>query len=334
MDADTPIDGYYRIKQRRPGGQEVFVPVRYIYSGDFDDLECFIDGRRIDHHIALEQWPWACKNPVSREAYEAVLNGAGWPDIDATVAEAKVGSNNPPPGEELPPDAELRARINKLIEGIPAYVAWGGERLNDPAVLISSLQDGKVSSLIESDETVARAQTLRDALLGLKGEAEKKHKVEKATFLEEGRKVDRKWFDSRDLAEAAANALRRAMSAWETAKLRRAEAEAAVAQKAALDAAVATATKESAATGKPVVVVAPAPAPVAAAPSRIKGGSGKAAAVATVTVVKEVSDWPALFAHFRNREDVQAALVKNANAELRLGNPVPGVVTQSVRDVK
>src|ERR1700722_17350095 len=53
IDPNSPIPGWYRTKSRRPGGKtDVFVPVRYQYSGDFDDLECFIDGKRVEHQRA------------------------------------------------------------------------------------------------------------------------------------------------------------------------------------------------------------------------------------------------------------------------------------------
>lgn len=337
IDVNNPRPGWYRIKN--PLGR--MVPVRYVYTGDFDDLECFIDGVRVEHHRAIEQWPWASKNPVTHQAYEAVLAGAPWPDIDPVVAAATngadrtaIGGNNPPPGEELPPEAQLAAKVTAALAGLAAYVTWDDGARN-PKTLIANVQRNAVVSLIKADDALVKAQTLRDMLLGYKSEAEKSHKIEKQPYLDGGRKVDRKWFDVRDLAEAAANALRSAMSAHETAKLHRQQAEAAAAQEAELKARVATATKEAETTGKPVVVIAPLPpAPIAPAPAKIKGASGRAASSTTVTVVKEVADWPALFQYFRLQDDVQAILIKHANAALKAGNQVPGIVTHQVREVK
>ena len=336
IDANTPIAGWYRAKSRRADGNaDVFEPVRYQYIGDFGELECFIDGRKVDTQRALDQWPYASASPVTEEAYRNALNGHPWPDVDPTVHAAAngAGSNNPPPGEELPPEAQLLAKVNNALAGLTTYVKWRageGEGENNPKTLISAVQDRKLASLIADDEVQARAQSLRDMLLGFKAAAEKAHKVEKAPHLEAGRAIDRKWFDVRDLAEAAANALRSAMSVWETAKFQKQQAAEKVAQDAlrkAQDAA------EKA--GAPLPPLA-APPPPPAAPARIKGGSGKAASVATITQVESVSDWSALAAFLCLQPEVQTALLKVANSMLKADATakIPGIVSQQVRDVK
>ena len=318
----------------------MFVPVRYQYSGDFDDLECFIDGKRVEHQRALEQWPYASANPVTEEAYRNALNGHPWPDVDATVHAAAngAGSNNPPPGEELPPEAQLAAKVQQALGGLVTYVQWhvgDPNAENKPATLISATQSGKMYYRVRDDEVRDRAQSLRDMLLKLKGEAEKAHKVEKAPHLESGRAIDRKWFDIRDLAEAGANALRAAMSAWETKKLQSQQAEAAKAQEAELAKRVESAKKEAAVTGQTVVVVtAPPPPPPPAPASRIKGGTGKATSSKVVTQVDVVTDWKVLAAHYVDIPQVRDLLLKLANDDLKDGRQVPGVTTHQVAEVR
>jgi hypothetical protein len=340
-DINTPIEGCYRVKSRRPGGKaDVFVPVRYQYVGDFGQLECYIDGRKVDEQRAIEQWPWASANPVTEEAYRNALNGHPWPDVDATVHAVAngAGSNNPPSGEELPPEAQLAAKVRQALTGLTTYVKWhvGDPKAeNNPATLISATQDKKVAYLIGDDEVRDRAQSLRDLLLKLKGDAEKAHKVEKAPHLEAGRAIDRKWFDIRDMAEAGANALRAAMSAWETKKLQRHLAESAKAQEAELAQRVESAKKEAVATGQPVVVVtAPPPPPPPAPASRIKGGTGKATSSKVVTQVDVVTDWKVLAAHYVDIPQVRDMLLKLANDELKDGRQVPGVTTHQVAEVR
>jgi len=279
---------------------------------------------------AREQWPWASRNPVTKEAYEAVLNGHPWPDVDARVHEANgsLGHNQPPLEDEKPEDV-LRAKILAAIQGLPTYVSW---RDDNPATLASSLQTGKIVSRIEDDEALARAQSLRSMLLGHAVDASRQHKEEKEPHLLAGRAVDAKWFSLRDLAQTAADALRKAMGAWETQKLQRQLAEQQAAQKAA------EAAQEAArAAGTPLPPqLAPSPPPPPAAPRKIKGGSGRAASVATITQVQSVTDWAALAAYYCLQDDVQQAVLKHANATLK-SDPaakVPGVVTQQVRDVK
>lgn len=327
-DINTPIEGWYRVKQTRPGGKEVFVPVRYQYVGDFDALECYIDGRKVDAQRALEQWSWASANPVTEEAYRNALNGHPWPDVDATVHAAANGSP-PALGDNKPPEAQLLDRVMHALAGLTVYARWhvgDANAENKPATLISATQSNKIAYLIGDDDVRDRAQSLRDLLLKLKSEAEKAHKTEKAPHLEAGRLIDRKWFDIRDLAEAGANAIRAAMSAWETAKFQKQRVAQEVARKA----------QEAAEKAG-----APIPAPVAlppppAAPARIKGGSGKAASVSTITQVQSVTDWAALAAFMCLQPDVQSALLKVANAMLKADATakIPGVVTQQVRDVK
>src|SRR6202041_798974 len=206
---------------------------------------------------------------------------------------------------------------------------------NKPATLISATQSGKMYYRVRDDEVRDRAQSLRDMLLKLKGEAEKAHKVEKAPHLESGRAIERKWFDIRDLAEAGANALRAAMSAWETKKLQSQQAEAAKAQEAELAKRVESAKKEAAVTGQTVVVVtAPPPPPPPAPASRIKGGTGKATSSKVVTQVDVVTDWKVLAAHYVDIPQVRDLLLKLANDDLKDGRQVPGVTTHQVAEVR
>lgn len=317
---NEPIAGWYRIRRKgRDGAPDTFVPVRYQYVGDFgQDMECYIAGLRVSDQQGREQWPWASANPVTREAYDAVMRGYPWPDVDQAVHAASGLGHNRPPDES--PEDELRAKIEAAMSALGAYVAW---RDANPATLASSLQDGKITSHIADDGVLARAQTLRALFLGFSSEAVKRHKAEKEPHLEAGRAVDRKWFALRDLAQNAADALRRAMSSWETAKLRAENERAETARKAA----------EEVPMGAPPTPVAPSPP---AAPRKIKGGSGRAASVATITQVQSVNDWSALAAFFCLQADVQSSLLKHANAMLRTdpSAKVPGVVTQQVRDVK
>jgi len=324
LDPDEPCSGWFRTRRVKNGP---FLPVQVTRGGDFDAVEVLLDGKpSTPEGIG---WPYVAKNAIPRAHYDHFMRHRKWPDVDDAAHAATIGGNNPPPDEPKTPEAELEDKIRSALKGLGTYAKWGDGRVE---TLTSHVQDQKVDSLVDSDEMSGRAQTLRSLLLELKGSAEKQHKAEKEPHLRMGREVDAKWFGMAKLADAGILALRAAMSAWETVKLTKRRAE----EKAIQDAAAAlAAVAEAAKTGKPAEVVAPPPAaPPPAAPRRIKGGSGRAASVGVVRVVKEVSDWTALFLHFREYDEVKALLVKCANEQLKLGNQVPGVVVAEKADVK
>lgn len=326
---NDPMPGFYRVKATARDGSTRMIPLAYHPVGDFGDVECFVDGARVEGVRGIDKWPWAI--PVTKEAYDVALTGRPWPDVDRIVHEAGSLSNNPPPDEELSPEEALRRRINDAIAGVYAYANVNDNRVE---TLIPGIQDKKVVSLIADDDASGRAQTLRSLLLLLSSEADKERVAEKDPHKLAAEEVDGRWQPIVKLAKAGADALRIAMSTWETFKFNKQQEEE-TERRRAEQAQVAAAQAEAVATGRPVAVtIAPPPPPAPAAPRKIKGGSGRAASVATVVVVQSVSDWTTLFQHLRLRESVQDALIKEANIELRAGNPVPGVVTQQIKDVK
>jgi len=72
---NDPQEGWYRTRPRK-GYRSL--PVRIWRDEGSGDLLALRDGKRVDPY---EVWTWVCLNPVSVEAYEAVLEGrALWPD--------------------------------------------------------------------------------------------------------------------------------------------------------------------------------------------------------------------------------------------------------------
>lgn len=72
---NDPQEGWYRTRPRK-GYRSL--PVRIWREEGSGELLAVRDGRRVDPY---EVWTWVCLNPVSVEAYEAVLMaGAPWPD--------------------------------------------------------------------------------------------------------------------------------------------------------------------------------------------------------------------------------------------------------------
>jgi len=78
---NDPQEGWYRTRPRK-GYRSL--PVRIWREEASGGLLAVRDGRRVDPY---EVWTWVCLNPVSVDAYEAVLEGRGpWPDEVTTSA--------------------------------------------------------------------------------------------------------------------------------------------------------------------------------------------------------------------------------------------------------
>lgn len=286
---ESPECGFYRM--RRKDG--VPVPVAYWQQGDV--VRCRVGDTDVNIERGNDIWASCCAHPISEDAYRAVAErGEAWPDIDPTVSEQArrgMGGNRPPDGAEL-----IREQITSAKAGIAAYAT------------------------VTNDEMAAQAQTLRSRLLELKAAAEQVHKAEKQPHLDEGRAVDAKWLPLVKEAQAAADTIRGALSAFETEKLRKQrEAEQAAARLA----------MEAQAAG----VLVPPPPPAPAAPTKIKGATGRAAPVIVVNVVT-VTDFDQVYQNFKGNPDLQKLLTKLAQNAVDAGYPCPGVKIEEQRRVK
>lgn len=288
-DPNTPFSGFYRIRKVKDGP---FVPVAYWRDGE--RMVCVIDGREVDENTAVDKWIYCVRHPVTHEAYTAVAErGENWPDIDPTVADqqrAGIGGNNPP-DEAI----TLQDQIESAKAGASEYAK------------------------IEDDETLAKAQSLRARLNELSRNADKHREALKRPHIDAGREIDAKWQPLVKSAKDAADAIARAMSVFETEKLRK-EREA---QRKAEEAA-----RKAAETGRPAPV---APAPTAA-PAPVKGAYGRAASVKLVKVAT-VTDQDAVYRYMRERPEVIELLAKLAQRAVDAGRDVPGVTVEEQRKV-
>lgn len=290
-DPNEPFTGYYRMR-RGKGGR--LVPVAY-WRVD-GALMCMVDGRQIDELRAVEIWPYCVKQPIPHDWYLAVTErGEPWPDMDAAVHEqiAPGRGHNQGPSDE----AEI------LREQIEAAKASVGDY-----------------QTISDDATAARAQSLRSRLLELARTADKTREAAKKPHLDASKAVDAKWQPLVKMAKEAADMVARAMSAFETEKLRREREEQRKAEEAA---------RKAAASGKPVPI-APVPSAVPATP--IKGAYGRAAAVKLVKVAAVV-DQDKAYAFFRTSPEMIALIQKLSQRAVDAGQDVPGVVAEEQRKV-
>lgn len=133
---------------------------------------------------------------VTEAGYRAYAAGEQWPDMDKTVAKQiaapSVGHNQPP----TDPLELLREQITAAKAGADDYAKIAG------------------------DEQMMKAQGLRSRLLELSGEADKRRDELKRPHFEAGKAIDAAWQPLVKDAKAAADAIRSAMNAYETEKLR------------------------------------------------------------------------------------------------------------------
>ena len=228
-----------------------FAPVAIFPHGD--GLIATIGAQAINPD---DVWTYCCKNPVSEQAYRVALTSGLWPDEDANI------SRDGPMY-----DAE------EFSESIAAAEV--------------GLGDYKV---IKDDEHAARAQSLRSRMLELGREADKLRTEQKAPHLAAGKAVDERWREPIARAKAAATAIAKALSAFETKKRKEAV--------------------ENRVNEPPT--------------TQIKGGYGRAASIQTVLVAKLI-DPMAAYQHFMADDALLACVCKLGDAAVKRGaKEIPG----------
>jgi hypothetical protein len=298
-----PNTGFYRVRYAK---DKAFEPVA-IWKEDGQWL-AYRSGREAN---AADIWTSVCRHPVEYQAYLDALEGKGWPDDDAVVAkqvqppEPTIGDNS----GEVDEAEKLKDQIEAAVKGVDAYAS------------------------IKDDETAAKAQSLRNRLNELSGDADKKRDALKRPHLDAGAAIDKKWMPLVKSAKAGADKVRSAMDAWETEKLRQQRArEAAEAEALRLEQESAQAAAP--ASEDPQIDLAPAPQTVAA-PTQIRASYGKAASVSAKIVVDQVTDWPALAVYMSNHKECQDLLRQLAQRAIDAGHKtIPGITTTEIAKVK
>jgi hypothetical protein len=177
----TPEQGFYKTKFKNGPWEPVA-----IWQDDNGNWTALRNGKPVD---ADAVWVWACRNPITHEAYEQALATGKWDEDDPTVA-SMIGHNV---GDDL--DA-LRDQIDSARQGAEAYAT------------------------IDSDDQAAKAQSLRARMNELAGTADKRREALKKPHLEAGKQVDAEWMPLVKEAKSVADLLRRAIEGYQTLKLR------------------------------------------------------------------------------------------------------------------
>lgn len=302
-----PHQGYYRV---RYGKDKPFEPVA-IWKDEDGKWLAYRAGREVS---AEAIWTSCCRHPVTYAAYQSAVEGKGWPDDDATVA-AQVKPPEPTIGDnsgDIDETEKLKDQIEAALKGIDAYAK------------------------IADDATASKAQSLRNRLNELSGDADKKRDELKRPHLEAGKAIDKQWMPLVKSAKEGANTVKASLDAWETEKLRRRREEERKAEEARIAAEKAARAQE----GDVEVLDAPKveaqPAPPPAEPvCQIRATYGKAASVSVKVVVDQVTDWPALAVYMSNHPECQDLLRKLAQRAIDAGREnIPGITTTETAKVR
>lgn len=292
---DDPQPGFYR---KRTGKAKGYVGVA-IWEQDGKMVSVVGAGTMDPREI----WTYCCPYPITEEQYHAWRDGGKWWDEDESV----TASLSPPPAGHNQPDAvdSIKDQIDAALKGVGDYGA------------------------IATDETAAKAQSLRSRLLELSRDADKQREALKRPHFEAGKAVDELYQPMVKAAKAGADLIAKELSAHETRKAQEAAKAARLVEEARLKALAEAQAKAPVGVVELAPVPEPAPAP-AAAP--IRGAYGRAAAVKVVKIAT-VKDQDAAYAHLRAQPELVALIQSLAQKAVTAGFSVPGVEVIEERKV-
>ncbi|MBY5692009.1 hypothetical protein HFO41_24820 [Rhizobium leguminosarum] len=285
----------------------------------------FEDGKwlamRGEHQVdASDIWNFACRNPITYEAYTKAIEGAGWDDEPEAPA---IGHN-------LPSDP---------FEAL--QVEFAAEREQAEAFMKKP-----ITTQAEAD----RAAIWSKRLSTIAKKATDLHKVEKQPHLDAGRNVDNKWRELKEEPDAISKKLKRHMDAFlqeearkererqAAARLeadriqREADAARVAAEKAAAindnDAAAIAAQNNAIAEAERLAQQAAAAEREAQARNASAGRTGAKVSLRTF-VFAEITDFDALLMALKDRPEIKEVVDTLANRAARSGVELAGMAIRS-----
>ena len=183
IDPEDPRAGYYRVRPKS-GNWE---PVCIIPDEEgANQLFAERNGRPWPANRMSDLWLWCCRNPIEYEDYQRALDGGGWAD----EPDLPIGTGSM--SEVADPHDAL------LLE-------FDSEAPQARDILAEPIRDKVIAD---------RAAIMASRLLGIARRADKLHEIEKAPYLQAGRRVDEKWRDIRDQPAELAKKLKRAQDGY------------------------------------------------------------------------------------------------------------------------
>lgn len=301
-----PNTGFFRVRTK--GGQ--WEPVQ-IWKDVFDRWQATRSGVPVDERKVGDLWIWACRQPISEEAYDDALDGKGFPDEPPPTP--GIGDNSK--------DLDPRDALN---------IEFLGEREAAEAMLRQP-----ITTQDDADKAAIWSKRLAD--IGKK--AEQMHSVEKQPVRDEGKRIDDRWAFGKD-AQYFAKKLKAHQQDFLDELDRRERQRAAeerrkaeeIRRQAAEAAAKAEAEQSPEAMAQAGKLVAEAQEAFRAAeyvpPST--GRTGARVSLRTFTSA-DVNDWSALIDALKEREEVRELCQKIANKAAQAGFPLPGTTIKTER---
>lgn len=279
--------GYYRSKKK----DKTYSAWAYWKDTNTGEQRCQENGKNVEELRALDQFPFASKNPIPEQDYWTFLETGKWPDNDQSAHE---GANGSPVNPETDLVSSIGAEVDGLLAGVASYKA------------------------IESDEEAARGQTLRSALTAISGKADKARTAEKEPHLQASRDVDARWQPLIKSAKEGADTIRTALGRWEDLKRESARKAQAETDRIAREHAEAVRKAEEANKPPPPAPLAPVASNAPAPSMQIKGGSGRTASVTVANIVTDI-DLDKCFAKFRTAPELRELFMELANKSMKAG---------------
>lgn len=291
--------GYYRTHFKGKPWEPVAI---WFEDGEWHALR---GDRRAD---AGEIWSFACRNPISYEAYTKAIEGGGWDDEPEAPA---IGHN-------LPTDP---------FEAL--QVEFAAEKEQAEAFL-------KLPIKTQADADRAAVWSKRLSTIAKK--ATDLHKVEKQPHLDAGRKVDNKWRDLKEEPDALSKKLKRHLDDYlreqqriELERQRKAQEEADRKRREAEEAARAAAQQENAAAAAEAKRLQDEAAQAereALARNASAGRTGAKVSLRTF-VYAEITDFDALLMALKDRAEIREVVEMLANRAARSGVELAGMAIKS-----
>lgn len=170
----TPEAGFYRKRKHKDGP---FLPVA-IWNTEGGTV-CLVNGEIADPFLV---WSFAARYPITELTYHAAVDGKGWPNEPSAPKDHNLPKSDDP-------------HENLAVE-------FAGERETAETFL---------KKPITTQAQADRAAIWSKRLATIAKKATDLHKVEKQPSLDEGRRVDDRWRDLREGADALSKRLKRHM---------------------------------------------------------------------------------------------------------------------------
>lgn len=312
--------GFYWTKASKAGGR-LPVAIWRALDGTFN---CRVGAkgseRTIEFDKAAERWPWVCANPVDRESYKTAFTTGAWPDGTPTSA----------------PEAAAAARTNLPSDPFERLQAEIADKMASAEAWMKAHPEAK------SQTDADYATNLKREIDGLLKQADAMHTTEKAPHQAAAKAVDDR-FRFRDAMKATGVSLRAIFERFMVTKeqmARKAAQEKFEAERKAAEAA----RREAEAAFKKKMDDDPIGAltdqalelpEVPTAPEKVKvqsgGGIGRAAGLKSVWV-GTIDDLDAVYAHFRETDQVRDVLQKLVDATVRTNKGATKIGGVSVRE--